>query len=176
MLRFLSHQKEKSRGPSGPAHPGPDPTPTTPIYADDEEVRGLCDLYSPEPASCAHVRDLADVLLELRKITDEQYGRLRRESIGKTGLDPTTWLLKERIVGVNDVLEAKAKLNGLEFRRLTPDHVDKEVFKKLELDFIKRSSVVPVSVGTSILAPRAASVTEIGTSMTMSFPSRRNTR
>jgi type IV pilus assembly protein PilB len=151
MLRFLSHQKEKGRVPSGPNRMGLDPAPAAPIYADDEEVRGLCDLYSPEPTSCTHVRDLADVLLELRKITDEQYGRLRREAIGKPGLDPTTWFLKEGIVGTNDVLEAKARLNGLEFRRLTAEQVDKEVFKKLELDFIKRSSIVPVRVEGNIL-------------------------
>ena len=111
---------------------GPDPTPTVPVYAEDEEVRGLCDLYSPEPTSCTHVRDLADVLLELGKITDEQYGRLRRELIGKPGMDPTTWLLKEGLVGANDILEAKAKLNGLEFRRITPEEVDKQAFQKLE--------------------------------------------
>ncbi len=161
MLRFLSHQKDKGRGPSGLDRTALDQTPAAPIYADDEEVRGLCDLYSPEPTSCTHVRDLADVLLELRKITDEQYGRLRRESIGKSGMDPTTWLLKERIIGANDVLEAKAKLNGLEFRRLTPDNVEKEVFKKLDLDFIKRSSIVPVRVEANVLLVATGEPTNI---------------
>jgi type IV pilus assembly protein PilB len=148
MLRFFSHPKDKGRAPLGSGRRGAEPQPAVavPIYADDEQVRGLCDLYSPEPTSCAHVRDLADVLLELGKITDEQYGRFRRESIGRPGTDPTMWLLKERIVGPNDVLEAKAKLNGLEFRRLKPEDVDKQAFKKLDLDFIKRSSVVPVRV------------------------------
>jgi type IV pilus assembly protein PilB len=140
---------------------GPDPTPTVPVYADDAEVRGLCDLYSPEPTSCTHVRDLADVLLELRKITDEQYGRLRRESIGKPGTDPTTWLLKEGLVGANDILEAKAKVNGLEFRRLTPEEVDKQAFKKLEPDFIKRSSIVPVGVEGDTLLVATSEPTNI---------------
>ncbi|MCX5644123.1 MAG: ATPase, T2SS/T4P/T4SS family [Phycisphaerae bacterium] len=151
MLRFLSHQKDKSRGPSRSSRPGPDPARTVPIYPDDEQVRGLCDLYSPEPTSCTHVRDLADVLLELGKITDEQYGRLRRESIGRPRVDPTAWLLKEGLVGANDILEAKAKVNGLEFRRLTPEQVDKQTFQKLEPDFIKRSNIVPVEVEGSTL-------------------------
>ena len=146
MLRFLSHQKDKGRARAGSNRTEPDPMPTVPLSSDDEEVRGLCDLYSPEPTSCTHVRDLADVLLELRKITDEQYGRLRRESIGRPGMDPTTWLLKEGLVGANDILEAKAKVNGLEFRPLTPEEVDKAAFQKLELDFIKRSSIVPIKV------------------------------
>jgi type IV pilus assembly protein PilB len=151
MLRFLSHQKDKGRVPSGSSRPGPDAAHTVPIYPDDEQVRGLCDLYSPEPTSCTHVRDLVDVLLELRKITDEQYGRLRRESIGRPGVDPTAWLLKEGLVGANDILEAKAKINGLEFRRLVPEDVDKQAFKKLEPDFIKRSSIVPVGIDGNTL-------------------------
>jgi type IV pilus assembly protein PilB len=152
MLRFLSHQKDKGKAPSGTNRTRPDPAPVVPVDPDDEEVRGLRDLYSPEPTTHAQVRDMADVLLELRKITDEQYGRLRRESIGKPGLDPTAWLVKEGLVGANDILEAKAKVNGLEFHRLTPEAVDKKAFKKLELDFIKRSSIIPVGVeGNTLL-------------------------
>ena len=79
MLRFLSHSKQ-----SAPA--GPDPVETSPadamaMYSGDGEVRGLSELYSPEPTSQSHVRDAADILLEMDKITDEQYGRLRRELI-----------------------------------------------------------------------------------------------
>jgi len=161
MLRFLSHQKDKGRASSGSNRPAANPAPTIPLSADDEEVRGLCDLYSPEPTSCTRVRDLADVLLELRKITDEQYGRLRRESIGKPGLDPAMWLLKEGLVSANDVLEAKAKVNGLEFRHLTPDEVNKEAFQKLELDFIKRSSIVPIQVEGNTLLVATSEPTNI---------------
>ena len=76
-------------------------------------------------------------------------------------MDPTTWLLKEGLVGANDVLEAKAKLNGLEFRRLTPEEVDKQAFKKLELDFIKRSSIVPVRVEGNTLLVATSEPTNI---------------
>ena len=161
MLRFLSHPKDKSRVPPGSDRAGLDPTPTVPVDPDDEQVRGLCDLYSPEPASCTHVRDLADVLLELGKVTDEQYGRLRRESIGRPGVDPTAWLLKEGLVGANDILQAKAKVNGLEFRRLTPEEVDPKAFKKLEPDFIKRSNIVPVGVEGDTLLVATSEPTNI---------------
>jgi len=161
MLRFLSHQKDKGKGLSGASRGRPEPAPTVPIYADEEEVRGLCDLYSPEPTSSAHVRDLADVLLEQGKITDEQYGRFRRESLGRPGADPGTWLLKERIVDANDILEAKARLNGLEFHRLKPEDVDKQAFKRLEPDFIKRSSVVPVRMDGDTLLVATGEPTNI---------------
>jgi hypothetical protein len=121
MLRFLSHPKDsKSRGAPGP---GPEPEDnarpsTVAVYPEDDEVRGLCDLYSPEPTGQVHVHDVADVLLEMKKITDEQYGRFRRESMTRPGLDPTAVLLKDGLANANDILEAKAKLNGLEFRRI----------------------------------------------------------
>ncbi len=154
MLRFLSHQKDKGR-----VSPGPDPTgsarsATVSVYPDDDEVRGLCDLYSPEPTGQVHVHDLVDVLLEKGKISDEQYGRLRRESLARPGADPATTMLKEGLVGANDILEAKAKLNGMEFRRITPEQVDKEAFKKLPADFVKKSGILPVQMdnGTLVVA------------------------
>ncbi len=148
MLRFLSHPKDKGRVPPGPSPAGRTQSAAVPIYPDEEEVRGLCDLYSPEPASTSqtHVHDIADVLLEMKKITDEQYGRIRRELMGRPGIDTAMWLQKEGIVEADDILEAKAKLGGLEFRRIAPEDVDKEAFKKLEPDFIKRSSIVPIAV------------------------------
>ncbi|MCU0915820.1 MAG: Flp pilus assembly complex ATPase component TadA [Planctomycetes bacterium] len=161
MLRFLSHQKDKGKAPAAARRTGSDAATTVPIYPDDGEVRGLCNLYSPEPTTSTHIRDLADVLLELRKITDEQYARLRRESIGRPGADPTAWLLKEGLVGANDILEAKAKINGLDFRRLTPEEVDKATFQKLELDFIRRSSIVPLRVEGNILIVATSEPTNI---------------
>jgi hypothetical protein len=87
MLRFLSHQKQ-DRVPSGPAA---DEAPVaTQTSREEDAVRGLCDLYSPEPTSQSHIRDVADVLLEMQKISDDQYGRLRRELMGRPGLDAAT--------------------------------------------------------------------------------------
>ncbi len=154
MLRFLSHPKDKNRGAPEPGPEGNGRPSTVAVYPEEDEVRGLCDLYSPEPTGQVHVHDVADVLLEMKKITDEQYGRFRRESMTRPGLDPTAALIKDGLVGANDILEAKAKLNGLEFRRIAPDQVEKEAFKKLEVDFIRRSSIVPVQIdkGTLVVA------------------------
>jgi type IV pilus assembly protein PilB len=141
MLRFLSHQKGKAPSESSLT----DLSAPLQGYAEDT-VRGLCDLYSPEPASQSNVRDVADVLLEMDKISDEQYGRLRRELIGRPGMDPATWVLKENLTDPAVVLEAKARLNGLEFQRLCPQDVDKEAFHKLDIEFIRRSNIVPVRI------------------------------
>jgi len=143
MLRFLS-SKDKAKTPAGPSRAGRSQSATVPVYPDDAQVPGLCDLYAPEPASCVHVHDIADVLLEMNKITDEQYGRLRRETLSRPTADPAAALLKDGCVGVNDLLEAKARLNGLEFRRLTPQDVEKTAFQKLDQDFIQRSNIVPI--------------------------------
>jgi type IV pilus assembly protein PilB len=92
------------------------------------------------------VRDVADILLEMEKLSDEQYGRMRRELMSRPGMDVTTWVLKENVATAADVLEAKARLSGLEFRRIAPQDVDKDVFHKLDLEFIKRSNIVPIKV------------------------------
>jgi len=142
MLRFLSHPKDKT-----PLRPIQDEVPVAAQNGpEDASVRGLCDLYSPEPTSQTHVRDAADVLLEMGKLTDEQYGRLRREMIGRQGMDVATWLLKEELAQPADVLEAKAKLSGLEFRRISPQEVEKQAFHKLDKDFIRRSNIVPIRI------------------------------
>ncbi len=144
MLRFLSNSKA-SAPPVPSSKPEAHPA-AAPVFSDDAEVRGLSDLYSPEPTSQTHVRDAADILLEMGKITDEQYGRLRRELMNRPGVDAAMWLLKEGWVKTDDVLHAKAKLGGLEFRHILPEEVEKEAFEKLDIGFIQRSSVVPIAV------------------------------
>jgi type IV pilus assembly protein PilB len=130
-----------------PSQPSESPRPVAAESCPgDEAVRGLCDLYSPEPASHSQVRDVADVLLEAEKITEEQYGHLRRELMGRPGMDAATWVLKENLASAADVLEAKAKLSGLEFQRISPEDADAQVFHKLPADFIKRSNIVPIRV------------------------------
>ena len=44
---------------------------------DGELVRGLSNLYSPQSEAVAHVRDVADVLLELGRITEPQFEEIR---------------------------------------------------------------------------------------------------
>ncbi len=159
MLRFRSHSKDSVSSGPGPTRDAHEAVAA--VCAEDDEVRGLSDLYSPEPTSQSHVRDVADVLLELEKITDEQYGRLRRELMGRPGVDAATWLLKEGLADADDVLCAKANLSGLEFRRISPQEVNEQAFKMLDADFIQRSSIVPVAIEADTLLVATSEPTNV---------------
>ncbi|GAG75697.1 unnamed protein product, partial [marine sediment metagenome] len=62
----------------------------------DMEIRGLSDLYFPEEeADESRVQDIADVLLEMGKLTPQQHAQLRQEqSVKPTGSDVATLLLE----------------------------------------------------------------------------------
>ena len=55
-------------------------------------------------------------------------------------------LLKMGLITAEDILKAKASMYGMEFRRISPEKVNKLAFEKLELDFIKNNNVVPVDI------------------------------
>lgn len=113
---------------------------------ENESIRGLSDLYFPEESAKSHVQDIADVLRDAGKLTHQQHARLQQEQSQKPAMDVAAWLIKEGFVDANDVLMAKARLCGMEFRRVTPEDVDKRVFEMLEVDFMRKTSVVPVAV------------------------------
>jgi type IV pilus assembly protein PilB len=114
--------------------------------SDSEMVRGLSDLYSPDQTCKSHMRDIADVLADTGKITHEQLERLRQDQSAKLTPDAATWLLKQGLINADDILMAKAELCGLEFRRFSPEEVEKSAFDKLDIGFIKTSSIVPIKV------------------------------
>ena len=132
------------------------------LGCDDESLPGLSELYTPEPtAAQAHVRDIADVLLEMGKITPHQYGCLRQEQLAKPATDASSWLLKEGIVSTDDLLMAKAKQCGLEFRRISPTDVSKDALEKLGSDFVRKSNVVPVAIEGDTLVVATCEPTNI---------------
>jgi type IV pilus assembly protein PilB len=134
----------------------------SPFECDDQSLPGLSELYTPEPTGQqAHVHDIADVLLESDKITRADYDRLRQEQSAKPATDVVGWLLKEGLAGAEDILKAKAKLCGLEFRRIRPDDVKKEAFEKLDIDFIRRSSIVPIAIEGNVLVVATSEPTNI---------------
>ncbi len=120
--------------------------------SDKDAVRGLSDLYCPDPEPAAasrvqtHVRDVADILLETKTLSVEQYAHLRHQQ----GLDPTietvAWLTRECGLGLEDILMAKAALHGLPFQHIGPEDVDRSVFDKVDIDFIQRSHILPVRI------------------------------
>jgi type IV pilus assembly protein PilB len=119
--------------------------------ADGQDILGLSDLYVPEESIEAHVRDVADILLETNRITPEQHAELRREQSQRPGADSAALLLKANLCGQDDILAAKAQMCGLEFRHIKPDEVDRQAFEVLDLDFIKTSSICPIAVQQDML-------------------------
>ena len=118
------------------------------VEADDDTqlVRGLSNLYSPEATNGSHVRDIADVLLEMGKISGGQLEKVHQEGLKKGGSHIEQLILNAGVAGADDILAAKAKLYGFEFRRLEADHVAKEAFEKLDLNYIRGNHIMPIAI------------------------------
>ena len=114
----------------------------------DDDVRGLSNLYSPdlEPDfQPAHqVRDIADVLVELGKLSADSCSYLREQQRQGAVIDVAQWLLEQELVNTDDLLMAKAHMYGYAFERIRPDDVDDAVIKLLEFDYIERCRLIPV--------------------------------
>lgn len=126
----------------------------SPDCSEDQSVRGLSELYSPEQTSDSHVYDIADVLLEMGKINAKEHASLRKKQQAKPTPDVTALLLKMEKISADDILRAKAKLYDLELKHIVPEDVQKEAFDKLDIDFIKSNSVCPIAIeqGTLVVA------------------------
>ncbi len=138
----------------------------------EQEIPGLSKLYFPddEAEELAHtaasvqavktvqaaqetdtsrVRDVLDVLLEMKKISFEQHRQIRNQYLntGPAASDNIeAYLLKTGIVGSDDILRSKAVLYNLEFKQITADDVQKEAFEKLGVDFIRNNNILPIAV------------------------------
>jgi len=113
---------------------------------DTQLMRGLSNLYSPDTTDGSHVRDIADVLLEMGKISGGQLEKVHQEGLKKGGNHIEQLILNAGVAGADDILAAKAKLYGFEFRRLEADHVDKEAFEKLDLNYIRGNHIMPIAI------------------------------
>ena len=121
-------------------------------YVDDKQaIPGLCDIYIPgtgdtQKDPSAMPRDIADILLESQKITKTQYNQIRDEQASRPGLGCEIILLRTEMVGSNDILMAKAKIQGLEFVTIDPEKIEKKVFEKLDSDFIETNHIIPIAI------------------------------
>lgn len=114
-----------------------------------ELAPGLRNLYSPAAAVKTHVRDIADVLGESQVLSAEQLEALRNEQQrGHVELDK---YLQKLSISKDDVLQAKARLYGFEFRKIAPADVDKAAFDKLELNYIRTNLVMPIAQRDDVL-------------------------
>ncbi len=120
----------------------------------DEGVLGLSEVYSPERAGESHVYDIVDVLLDMGKIDAEQHARLRSQEKDNPAADVEELTAKSGLVERSDILAAKARLYDMDFRTIRPEDVDPEVFRKLDPEYIRNTSVCPVAIeqGTLVVA------------------------
>jgi type IV pilus assembly protein PilB len=120
---------------------------------DDEEISGLSQLYSPEQEkeSAAQIRDEADVLSEMGKITGEQLSELRRIQKKRANCDICQLIKELNLAHEPDISMARANLYGCEFQKIEPEKVEKNVFNKLDLEYIKSNRIMPVEVKDEIL-------------------------
>jgi type IV pilus assembly protein PilB len=124
------------------------------VSDEEKAVLGLSELYSPEQTGESHMHDIVDVLLDMNLIDSKQHANLRKQQQSKQACEIEALLLKIDKINADDILRAKAKLYDLEFRHIQPDDVQKEAFGKLDIDFIKNSSICPIAIenGTLVVA------------------------
>ena len=115
-----------------------------------ELAPGLRNLYSPQiTTEKLRIRDIADILAEQGLLTAEQVAQLREER--RQNGQSVEKLLSRYGVGHEQTLEAKARLYGYEFRRISPDQVDKKAFEKLDLKYILANHLLPIAVRDNVL-------------------------
>ncbi|MHC4259523.1 MAG: GspE/PulE family protein [Planctomycetota bacterium] len=163
-LPFISQNKGEPSLPDLPTSERPDSIVSdvpvqpdcqnVPVEPDSQSIPGLSDLYVPEESAHdeeVHIRDIADVLLDMGKITKKQHTRVQKEKTATPSADLAEVILKLKLCGPQDVLEAKAELCGLEFTHIEPENIEKEAFQKLEFGFIKNNSICPIAIEDDLL-------------------------
>ena len=126
-------------------------TASTQFGTDSPAMLGLSDLYSPQEDVQVHVRDIADVLCEMSAISSEQLDRIRADEQNQPGCDVERIILNTGFADAKQILQAKASLYGYKFQDIQVSDVDREVFDKLEIDYIKTNHIMAVSVVDEVL-------------------------
>lgn len=119
--------------------------------SEGQMIPGLTELYVPEEAGRWHALRIADVLLDMGRITDQQHQQLQEKLAESPESDVVALLLEQGLVSAEDILLAKAKLYGLEFRHIEPAEVDKDSLRKLDVNFIDNDKIVPIAVEADTL-------------------------
>ena len=103
---------------------------------------GLQNLYSPQASTQTRIRDIADVLLEDELLSAEQLDTIRNQQ-RENGSDLEN-LLTEQGFDTEQLLRAKAKLYGYEFRTITPEQIDHKAFSLMDIKAIRENMVMPI--------------------------------
>jgi len=113
--------------------------------SDPEQIKGLSNLYCPQQDGTTHIRDVADILLEKKKITADQLSEIRQAQEENPDRDVTEIIKELKFADEIKISRAQANLYGFQFRRIKPDQVDSTAFDKLELSYIKSNYIMPIA-------------------------------
>ena len=103
---------------------------------------GLQNLYSPQATTQTRIRDIADILLEDELLSSDQLDTIRDQQ-RQTGADLEN-LLSEQGFETEQLLRAKAKLYGYEFRKITTEEIDHKAFSLIDSKTILENKVMPI--------------------------------
>lgn len=109
------------------------------------EVKGLTNLYIPEEDDASAVRDIAQILFEKQKIDQQQLSQIRQSQSEKQGAELSRVISDLQFADEEEVARAQAELHGVEMQRPEPENIEREVFEKLQFEYIKENRVVPIA-------------------------------
>lgn len=112
----------------------------------EEDISGLSSLYSPQEDTPVHVRDLADVLCEMGKITSKQLAGVRKIQAEKPDSEIVQIIQDLKLADGLEISTAKAGLYGLKFRHVESKDVNRDAFDKLDLDYVKSNHVMSIAI------------------------------
>jgi type IV pilus assembly protein PilB len=119
------------------------------------KVAGLTTIYSPQDETKntggGSVRDVADALVAIGRLTNDELATVRGEQFKNTGESTAQILLRLGYVDKDDILAAKSHIYGLEFRHLKIPQIDHKVFEKLDAEFVMSNRIVPIAFEDNIL-------------------------
>jgi len=135
--------------------------------ADDQSIPGLSDLYLPqeqkiEEEPCRE-EDIADVLLSMGRISQEQYTSIRQTENENRNLNIKDYLLSSGQITEVDLQAAEAHIYGFEFREIHSEDVSTQAYEKLDVEFIKSNYILPVTIEDEVLVLAVADPSDLFT-------------
>jgi len=135
--------------------------------ADDQSIPGLSDLYLPQEQEVVEdpcrEEDIADILLSMGRLSQEQYTAIRQEGNKNQGLNIKGRLLSTGQVTEVDIQAAEAHIYGFEFREIHPEDISTDAFEKLDIDFMKSNYILPIAIEDEVLVLAVADPSDLFT-------------
>jgi type IV pilus assembly protein PilB len=149
----MKEKNKKNTDPKKTAYDEMNPSASIQNWGDG--VAGLTTLYSPQietkDSDGVCVRDVADTLVGMGRLTSDQLSEVRGAQLKNVYADTAEILRRLGFVNNEDILAARAHMNGLEFRHIKPEQIDKDAYAKLDNDFIVNNKIMPIVLEDNVL-------------------------